>query len=349
MVTKREQLCVHLVGSSPLMDAETVFRTVCGSIGPYLRRMPDGEPGARRRWVGMLGDILDRHRSFEPDPDEPPFAMKFANGRVFRERRRLRVRPGLDPGAIRFETGYAAMAIDSFVIFDRLQRDGVIPQHIKFQISLPSPLAAAYNYISRRHRDALLELFTNHLIEEVHQIAMALPHDRVAIQWDVLQEVLVWEGYFPDRPDHYKNQIATTLGRIGEAVPQPLELGYHLCYGSPENEHLMQPRDAGVMVEIMRETIKHVRRQITYFHFPVPQDRTDTDFYRPFAALSLPQGTELYAGLIHLNDDEGNRERLELARQFIPVAGVASECGWGRFDPARVDALLEATRRMVAA
>lgn len=347
-MTHREQLCVHLAGSVPLVDAETVFRTVSAGIGPYLRRIPDGETGARRRWLGMLREILERHPSLEPDQDEPPFVMKSVEGKVLRELRRLRARPGIDPQLIRFETGYAAMAIDSFAIFDRLQRDGVIAQHIKFQISIPSPLAPAYSYISRRHRDAFLEIFTNHLIDEVRQIAMALPNERVAIQWDVMQEILVCENYFPDRDEQYKIQIATILGIIGDAVPQPIELGYHLFYGQSQHEYLVQPRDASSIVEIMRATRKHVRRPIQYFHFPVPQD-CKADFLRPYAALSLPSGTELYAGLIHLNDDAGNRKRLELARQFMPVTGVASECGWGRCDPAHVDALIETTHKLVTA
>ena len=345
---RREQLSVHLAGSVPLLDAETVFRTVCAAVGPYLRRLPDGETGARRRWAGMLGEILGRHQSFEPDPDESPFVIKLASGKTYREIHRLRIRPGIDPQVIRFETGYAAMAIDSFAIFDHLQRDGVIPQHIKFQISIPSPLAPAYNYISRPHRDVFLNIFTNHLIDEVRQIAMALPNERVAIQWDVLQEILVWEGYFPDRADNYKTQIAEVLGKIGEAVPQPIELGYHLCYGSAQNEQLVQPRDAGSIVEIMREIRKHVRRPIQYFHFPVPKQGIDADFWRPFATLSLPKGTELYAGLLDMNDED-NRKRLELVRQSIPVTGVASECGWGRCEPAHIDALLETTRKLVAA
>lgn len=347
-MTRTEQLCVHLVGSVPLADAEEVFRSVCAAVGPYLRRIPDGETGVRRRWVGMLSEILDRHPSFEPDPDEPPFVMKLASGNVHRELKRLRIRPGIDPHTIRFETGYAAMAIDSFAIFDHLQRDGVIPQNTRFQIALPSPLAPAYNYISRPYRDTLLEIFTLHLIDEVRQIAMALPNDRLAIQWDVLQEILVLEGYFPDRPENYKTQIAEVLGQIGDAVPQPIELGYHLCYGSPMDEHLVQPADAGIMVELMRATVKHVRRPIQYFHIPVPQHRSDADFYRPLSKLSLPKGTDLYVGLVHTNDHEGNKKRLELARQVVSVAGVATECGWGRGDPSRVSAVLESLRRAAA-
>ena len=29
-----------------------------------------------------------------------------------------------------------------------------------------------------------------------------------------------------------------------------IDLGYHLCYGSPADEHMVQPKDAGVMVEM---------------------------------------------------------------------------------------------------
>ena len=347
MATNRDRLEVHLVGSVPLADAETVFRTVCASIGPYLRRLPDGETGARKRWVGMISEILDRHPALETDPEEPTFVMKLASGKVHRELKRLRFRDGIDPKAVRYETGYATMAIDSFGIFDRLQRDRVIPKGVRFQIAIPSPLAPAYNYISKKHRIAFLDSFTAHLLDEVRQIAAALPNDRLTIQWDVLQEILIWENYFPDRPDDYKTQISSTLTNIGNAIPQAIELGYHLCYGSPKDEHLVQPRDAGVMVTIMNETVRSVRRPITYFHIPVPKDRTDASFYQPLNTLSLSKGTQLYMGLVHLNDDEGNRQRLERAREYATVAGIASECGWGRGDPSRVGPLLDTFRRLV--
>ena len=42
---------VHLIGSVPLADAATVFRTVAGALGPWLSRIPDGETGERRRWI----------------------------------------------------------------------------------------------------------------------------------------------------------------------------------------------------------------------------------------------------------------------------------------------------------
>lgn len=345
----RESLQIHLVGSVPLSDAETVFRTVCDSVGPHLRRLPDGETGARRRWVGMLSEILDRHPAFEPDPEERPFVMRLASGKVHRELTRLRIRPGINPEAIRFETGYAAMAKESFGVFTRLQGEGVIPSSMKFQVAIPSPLAPTYNYIGAKSRSVFLELFTQHLLDEVRQIAATLPVEQVALQWDVLQEILIWENYFPDRPANYRAQILEVLGKIGDAVPQPMELGYHLCYGSPKDEHLVQPRDAGVITELIAETLGRVRRPIDFMHFPVPKDRTDQAFYRPLRELTAPPSTQLFVGLAHVNDHEGNRRRLEQARDVMSVAGVASECGWGRSDPSRVGALLDSLRRTVTA
>ena len=34
---------VHFVGSIPLPDAETVFRTLTATTAPHLKRLPDGE------------------------------------------------------------------------------------------------------------------------------------------------------------------------------------------------------------------------------------------------------------------------------------------------------------------
>uniref|UniRef100_UPI00195359F5 hypothetical protein n=1 Tax=Klebsiella michiganensis TaxID=1134687 RepID=UPI00195359F5 len=62
-------------------------------------------------------------------------------------------------------------------------------------------------------------------------IVKAIPAADLLIQWDVCQEVLAFEDYFKDRPPHYKKQIFDMLGRLGDAVPTGVEMGYHLCYG----------------------------------------------------------------------------------------------------------------------
>ena len=52
---------VHFVGSIPLPDAETVFRTLSAATGPHLKRLPDGETGIRKTWI--LNTPADKHRS----------------------------------------------------------------------------------------------------------------------------------------------------------------------------------------------------------------------------------------------------------------------------------------------
>ena len=42
---------VLIVGSVPLADAEAVFRAVAGALGERVRRIPDGETGARINWI----------------------------------------------------------------------------------------------------------------------------------------------------------------------------------------------------------------------------------------------------------------------------------------------------------
>ena len=42
---------VHLIGSVPLPDTDTVFGSVARELGPYLARIPDGETGKRGRWA----------------------------------------------------------------------------------------------------------------------------------------------------------------------------------------------------------------------------------------------------------------------------------------------------------
>ena len=51
----------HLIGSVLLADLETVFRTVAGARGPFLRPLADGETGERRRWISFEGLMLEQH------------------------------------------------------------------------------------------------------------------------------------------------------------------------------------------------------------------------------------------------------------------------------------------------
>jgi hypothetical protein len=340
---------VHFVGSIPLPDAEAVFRTLTEAAGPYLLRLPDGETGIRKTWIRFLQTVLAENPAIEVAKEVPPFKFTQWDGKVLREIPRLRIRPGAKPDPNTFKTGYAEMAIASWSLFERLQNAGVIPANVKFQVSLPTPIAPTYNNMVPSDRPELLAALSAHFIGEVERIAAAIPNDRLAVQWDVCQEVLAWEGYYEAGPVDFRKETIGVLSEIGDAVPAAIDLGYHLCYGSPADEHCVQPKDMAIMVEMTNAVARGVRRPIQFFHMPVPKSRTDDGYFAPLVNLRLPAQTELYLGLIHHDDAQGDAARLAAARRHGHVGGIATECGMARGDPARLPALLAAHVRAAQA
>jgi hypothetical protein len=106
---------------------------------------------------------------------------------------------------------------------------------------------------------------------------------------------------------------------------------------------MIEPRNAGRMVEIANAMTQAIERPIQYIHMPVPIARTDDDYFRPLAALKLAPHTELYLGLLHAADGEpGASRRIEVARRYVPDFGVATECGISRArKPELVNRLLD--------
>jgi hypothetical protein len=131
-------------------------------------------------------------------------------------------------------------------------------------------------------------------------------------------------------------------------VPAGIDLGYHLCYGSPADEHIVQPKDTALMVDMINEIAARVKRPIQFFHLPVPKGRTDDAYFAPLDNLKLKPDTELYLGLIHHNDAGGDAARLAAARKHTRVDGVATECGMARGDPTRLPSLLAAHAKAAA-
>jgi methionine synthase II (cobalamin-independent) len=119
--------------------------------------------------------------------------------------------------------------------------------------------------------------------------------------------------------------------RLSAAVPQDIEMGFHLCYGDVDAAHLVEPVDATKMVELANLILGNAGRPVAYIHMPVPVSRTDDAFFAPLTQLRLPASTELYLGLVHVSDGvEGTRRRMAVASKYVPKFGIASECGISR-------------------
>jgi len=288
--------------------------------------------------------MLRAHPDMEIDPTVPPYPFVQWDGKVVREINQVRFKPAVDPAKVAFETGYDKAALASWQVFKRLRDSGAIGKGVRFQVSLPTPHSSGYLYVSGPARAAYFAVYERSLKVALANIVDALPANELAIQWDVCQEVLAFEGYFKDRPTDYKRQTFDMLGRLGDAVPAAVELGYHLCYGSPQDEHLVQPKDAAILVEMLEGIAGASRRGVDFFHIPVPKPLTDEAFYRPLEVWKRPAGTKLYLGLLHHDDDAGDTARIAMARRYIDDFGLAAECGWGRTEPGRLPGLLKGHR-----
>src|SRR5262249_4569268 len=83
---------VHFVGSIPLPDAETVFRTLAAATGPHLKRLPDGETARLDPATVKTGDAdtgTESWRLFDRLQQEGviPAGVKFQISRRPRSRR----------------------------------------------------------------------------------------------------------------------------------------------------------------------------------------------------------------------------------------------------------------------
>lgn len=332
---------LHFVGSLPYDSTEEVFRNLGREVGQYLRRIPDGETGERTKWITFQQRMLQNHAAIEVDSTIPPLAVKQSDGTVLRVIPRVRIKPGIDAKSVTFDTGYDRAALSSYEVFKRMRRDGAIPQGVRFQFALPTPLATGLMYVSPNGREDYVEAYERALMLALGRIVAAIPHEDLSIQFDVCQEVLLLEGYFPEQVPNSRKMVFRQFGRLAAAVPEAVELGFHLCYGSPGDQPLLVLKDAAVLTELMNGIAAEISRTVAFIHIPVPR-HADADFFEPLRGWRQPAATQLYLGLLQYNDPVGDHRRIAAARQVVPAFGVGAECGFGRTDPARLPAILAA-------
>jgi methionine synthase II (cobalamin-independent) len=329
---------MHLVGSIPLESSEAVFRTVAGALGTRVRRIPDGETGERTRWSSWTAPSYERTDGLElVDPPEGSYTP-------WRQARLV-----IDPADLVLERlGFADAAMASWGVFSGLKESGEIPQHVRFQVCLPSPIAPMSVLIEEDSRAGVEPAHIRQLFSEIDEILAEIPHDQLAIQWDVCQDVGIWEGFYPAYFDDPEEGVIERLRDCAGHVPEDVELGFHLCYGDFGHKHFMNPKDLGVATAIANRLTGAVAREIDWIHMPVPIDRDDVEYFAPLEGLRLSEGTELYLGLIHFGDGvEGARRRLGSARQVIDGFGLATECGFGRRPAETIPQLLELHAELV--
>lgn len=325
---------VLLLGSVPLGSAAEVFETVAGTLGGLTPRIPDGETGERLGWVAWTRDHLSRLPSLEP------VGRRGESGPRFRLKDPAR---NIDLGPLQ----YAPVAVRSYEQFRSLKAQGKMPVETRFQVSLPTPFGVTFGLFPDGDFETLWLLYEARMLSEILEIARVVPAPELAIQWDIAVETIgVLEA--PDnRPKLDAEDLANSIARVSDKIPEAIELGLHICYGDRDHRHFIEPRDLGVAVAFANLLSATIERPIGWIHMPVPQERSDDAYFAPLQKLELCANTQLYLGLVHLRDGiDGARRRMAAAGRFARGYGIATECGLGRRPAETIPALLALHRTL---
>jgi hypothetical protein len=336
-MTDVEGRSVLLVGSVPLESPRAVFEALGTKLGKMAKRIPDGETGARKDWIVWQADVFKNASGLEPGS-----TRELQGGYRFIL---YKVKPG---ETVKFgPLGYAAAAIRSYADFKLARSAGKIPTGTRFQVSLPTPIAVVMTFSDPQAIAQIWPIYEARLNEEVDEIMAAIPHQDLAIQWDIAAEIC----FVLENPEMVKvipmEVLVASIARVSEHVPVDAELGLHLCYGDPGHKHVVEPKDTKLMVDFTNQLVAAIKHLIAWVHMPVPRERDDVAYFAPLKGLKLNPRTELYLGLVHRTDGLGGaRRRLAAAKQVVTEFGIATECGFGRRPPDTVPDLIELHREV---
>jgi hypothetical protein len=327
----------HLIGSMNLDNAEQVFRTVAEAGGDAFKRIPDGETGPRRGWIFHQVPRLEANPSLEHGPG---IATRYIPMPGFK------LRDGVDPESVEFDLGFGTTAVEAYPTFRALKDEGVIAPDVEFLIAIPTQAAIFGNFISPESQPQLVDVYERQLAAEVAKVADAVPHDELAIQWDVAMEFAVIEGVI-DSPLYDTAGLLDQVARMAAMVPDDVTLGFHLCYGDAPigeggiGQHFIQPSDAGNLMTVANGISQRVGRDIAFLQMPVPISRDDDAYFEPLADLRMAETTKLFLGLLHHQDlREGAERRIATAARHVTGFGVACECGMANKPRAAIEPLL---------
>jgi hypothetical protein len=338
---------VHFVGSIPLKSTEEVLNRICSTVPHHIRTIPDGETGERDtfvRWqvklfpLGILKDqMLTRFGIAKPPlvPENLPSILE------------------------KIRTGYEDAALESYQIFKDMKDSGRIPDHVKFQVGLPSTVNGLAS-VKKDYQPLVEPYYEAALLRSARTIQDNIPHQDLAIQIDCAIDFAMLEGAYRKSDFAYmepwfepiEEGVLERLVRCARQIDPDVELGFHLCYGDVANKHFVEPKDTAMIAKVIRRLHTDVTRKIGWIHLPVPKDRDDVAYLQPLAEV-LPaltrDGTIIYLGLVHAGDESGTKRRIAIARECLGPDiewGIGTECGMGRTPPEKLSSILEISGKL---
>jgi hypothetical protein len=316
---------VLLVGSVPLRPAAAVFEVVAEELGELVERVPDGD---QHGWILGAQATFDKNPALELSR-HVPISAGGVDVPIYR------LRQGLSAADLRLGPyGYADVAADSYAAFKQLREQGVIPEGVRFQVTMLGPGTSAF--MIDLPAEKLLPIARAALEQEIDAIVANVPAHDLTIQLDIAMEAEHEE--YRRRPDDFDTpvheefdwtleQMAESAAWVANRVPADAELGFHIC--SIWHHYQAGGQDNAVLVDTVNAIADRVERPIGYFHMPTIPEH-DVEDFAPLRNLRLGDGTRLYLGVIHKHDGiDGARRRIAAAQSAVDDFGIASFCGLG--------------------
>ncbi len=320
---------VHFNGGVNLADTETVMREVCARVPAGIRRIPDGETGERQQWV-----FFQLQKFWEtPGLEDAGTLDNPAEG--YEAMPKVRVAEGADPDAIAWpDLGYAEAYRESFATFLRLREEGVVPSGVRFQVQYPTPLASLATWVMPEDQDRLEPSYQRVLFADLDRLLATVPHDEIAVQWDVAVEFGLLERGFLTRDEQDFDYVTQRLVRCVDQVPDDVPTGLHLCYGDYKHSHFKEPESLELQVQVVNRVTSQTRRPLNWVSFTVPQYQHDPAYFAPLQGLRRGPETELYFALVPYHPEmqgsgvTGEQVRLVDENLAGRNGGSAPSAGW---------------------
>ena len=258
---------VLLVGSLPFDTAEEAFRAAAEGLRGHVGWLPDGEVAERVNWVGMLPLVVfptmpeleetlaPAGELEQPDRDAERQPVEDLEG-IWS----WRVRPGQ---SVRFDDlAYGRFARESYEVFHRLEQEGVIPQGVRFQVSLPAPHSAIDGFFDDASQwPDVYAAYLDGIRREIASILEVVPADKLVIQWDAAWEfvdmAMAERNFFKFWPrltaEQKFQRHAEQLDGLWQGIPDETLLGYHWCYGTWGGWPMTAMSDLGLCVRMSNE------------------------------------------------------------------------------------------------
>jgi hypothetical protein len=231
-----------------------------------------------------------------------------------------------EPG---WRLGYTKDAVNSYFVFRTLRDRGVIPRHLRFQVSLPlvNSVVSSLTFPRPGDIERVRPGYAAALKAEIAKMLEKIPHDDLAIQWDCSWEITDMYGGLPGLArEGALERNAPQFRALSKDIPETVKLGYHFCFGTFGGWPRFAPDDLSGAVALANAAAAGSGRRVDWINIP-GLDRSDDAFFRPLADLD-PKGARVYLGLIH--NMRGFEARVATARKFLPEFGLSAPCGFGR-------------------